>query len=92
MGNFEVMKRKQLEEWLEAHDFSVLLADGFDEAFLGVETSDDIHRAVYSIEKCISLLCRTMMEDDAKDYFYFNTMGSYVGEHTPIFIHTPRTH
>ena len=83
------MKREQLERWLEAQDFSVLLADGFDEAFIGVEASDDVHRAVYSIENCISILCRTMMEDDAKDYFYFNTMGSYFGACTPIFIHTP---
>lgn len=72
----------------------ILLADGFDEAFLGVgENSKGNPVAIYSIEKCLSILAEQFKdqenpEDDAIDYFEFNVRGSYVGEFTPMFIHT----
>ena len=27
-----------------------------------------------------------MTEEDAMEHFYFNMMGAYVGEHTPVFL------
>lgn len=72
----------------------ILLADGFDEAFLGVgENSEGNPVAIYSIEKCLSILAEQFKdqedpETDAIDYFEFNVRGSYVGEFTPMFIHT----
>jgi len=64
----------------------ILLADGFDDALLGV-TSKNI--AVYDIDKCFKVLEKQgMSTDDAVEYFYFNVEGSYVGEQTPIYIHT----
>lgn len=72
----------------------ILLADGFDEAFLGVgENSEGNPIAIYSIEKCLTILANQFEdeenpEDDAIDYFEFNVRGSYVGEFTPMFIHT----
>ena len=72
----------------------ILLADGFDEAFLGVgENSEGNPVAIYSIEKCLNILAEQFKdqedpESDAIDYFEFNVRGSYVGEFTPMFIHT----
>lgn len=72
----------------------ILLADGFDEAFLGVgENSEGNPVAIYSIEKCLNILAEQFKdqedpETDAIDYFEFNVRGSYVGEFTPMFIHT----
>lgn len=72
----------------------ILLADGFDEAFIGVgENSEGNPVAIYSIEKCLNILAEQFKdqedpETDAIDYFEFNVRGSYVGEFTPMFIHT----
>jgi hypothetical protein len=60
-----------------------LKADGFDEAILGVETNS--MRLIYSVKKCINILCREMNPIEAFEYFEFNVIGSYVGEQTPIF-------
>lgn len=64
---------------------SFLKADGFDEAIIGVDTST--MRLIYSITKCIELLIKTdgMEEDEAVEFFEFNTRGAYVGEKTPIW-------
>ena len=62
---------------------SFLKADGFDEAVIGV---DEIHmRLIYSVKKCIEILCQDMDEEDAWEYFSFNVSCSYVGEKTPIW-------
>ena len=63
----------------------ILFADGFDDAILGTDYSTD--RVVYSISKCIDILCKEGMEyEEAIEYFYFNTAGAYVGEMTPIWV------
>ena len=61
-----------------------MIADGFNEAVIGV-CGDKL---VYSIEKIIEKLMEDMSEDDAWEHFHYNIEGSYVGEHTPIFIET----
>jgi hypothetical protein len=60
-----------------------LKADGFDEAIIGFDINS--MRLIYSVKKCITILCRDMCEEDAEDYFSFNVSGSYVGEKTPIW-------
>tara|TARA_R110001632_G_scaffold187568_1_gene307988 strand:- start:110 stop:367 length:258 start_codon:yes stop_codon:yes gene_type:complete len=66
-----------------------LLADGYDDALIGV-TDGGNPVAVYDIDLCIKSLMKQddMDELDAVDFFYYNTLGSYVGEKTPIFINT----
>ena len=64
----------------------VLLADGFNDALIGV-TSKNL--AVYDIDKCIEVLMKQGMDaEDAREYFYFNVEGSYMGDKTPIYIHS----
>jgi len=64
-------------------DDSFLKADGFDEAIIGVDTKS--MRLVYSVSKCIEILCRDMNEEDAIEYFDYNVSGAYMGEKTPIW-------
>lgn len=65
-------------------DFELLVADGFDDAILGVDERSE--RVIYSIKKCIdTLIGEGMNTEDAIDYFYYNVEGAYVGEHTPIW-------
>jgi len=72
----------------------ILLADGLDDAFIGVgENPEGNPVAVYSIEKCLDILAEQFKDEedamgDAIDYFEFNVRGSYVGEFTPMFINT----
>lgn len=66
-------------------DEEFLIADGFDEAVIGVDTVS--MRLIYSVSRCISILCldEDMDVDDAIEHFEYNVRGSYVGEKTPIW-------
>jgi hypothetical protein len=68
-------------EWFPEED--ILKADGFDEAIIGIETNE--MRLIYSVSKCIQILCRDMNEEEAVEFFDFNVRGSYVGDKTPIW-------
>tara|TARA_R110000868_G_scaffold67164_1_gene199678 strand:+ start:5520 stop:5777 length:258 start_codon:yes stop_codon:yes gene_type:complete len=73
----------------ELADNECLLADGYESALVGI-TEGMNPVAVYDAELCIKYLMDhdDMSEEDAVDFFYFNTVGSYVGEKTPIFTKT----
>ena len=67
----------------------ILLADGFEDAFLGiVEGMGSVPKACYDENKCLDILMERdgMDFEEAIDYFRFNVTGGYVGEHTPAFI------
>ncbi len=88
------MNREQIDTFVDEYtgsdpDEKVLLADGLDEAFIGL-TSNNI-RAVYSIDKIIEILSKDMTEEDAWEYFHYNIECAYVGEKTPIYIKTCKT-
>ena len=72
----------QIRELLDEMEGDWLLADGFDEAIIGV--SGD--KVAYSITKCIEVLMKEMSEEEAVEYFDFNVLVAYVGEKTPIFV------
>ena len=65
---------------------SILLADGFDDAFLGIGRQFGKPFAVYDKQKCLEILQQDMSEEEANEYFSFNVEGAYVGEKTPIFL------
>lgn len=67
-------------------DETFLIADGFDEAIIGVcEDFNSPVRLIYSVQKCLDILVKDMSYEDALEYFNFNVRGSYVGEQTPIW-------
>jgi hypothetical protein len=72
-----------IDSIIETYEEEFLIADGFDDAIIGVEESS--MKLIYSVSKCISILCTYMNESDAIEYFEFNVKGSYVGEKTPIW-------
>ncbi len=78
-----------LNQLAEEHP-QALLADGFEQAFLGIcRRFGQEPVAAYSYEKCINILVlEGMSEDEAVDYFEFNVIGSWVGVGTPVFIQT----
>ena len=72
----------QIRELLNELEGEWLLADGFDEAIIGVYED----KVVYSNSKCIEILMKDMTEEEAVKYFDFNVLGTYIGEQTPIFV------
>jgi len=69
-------------------DTEFLLAEGFDDAILGVvfDSMNAVVRLAYSREKCINILAQTMSIEEAIEYFGFNVEGAYMGEKTPIWV------
>jgi len=64
-------------------DETFLIADGFDQAVIGVDTHS--MRLIYSVSKCIEILEEDMSTEDAIEHFDYNVSGAYVGEQTPIW-------
>tara|TARA_R110000744_G_scaffold10378_2_gene32446 strand:- start:176 stop:427 length:252 start_codon:yes stop_codon:yes gene_type:complete len=71
----------------ELEDNECLLADGYEGALIGLSEGGN-PVAVYDSNKCIEILVKEdkMSYEDAMEHFYYNTVGSYVGDKTPIFI------
>lgn len=61
----------------------ILIADGFDDAVIGIETYS--MRLIYSVTKCIEILEKEMPLNEAIEHFEYNVSGAYVGERTPIW-------
>lgn len=84
------MTRDEIERFvLEADcaESEVLLADGFDEAFLGLGQRFNATFAVYDLDRCIEILVDDgASHEQAWEHFEFNVVGAWVGEATPAFI------
>ena len=73
----------------------MMLADGFEDAFIGMSYrfGIDVPVATYDRGKCIEILIRdgwqsVLTREEAEEYFEFNVIGSWVGDATPIFVET----
>ena len=76
--------KNTLEKIIEKYPQEEFLkADGFDDAIIGLDANE--MRLIYSNSKCIDILCAEMGEEEAWEYFDFNVVNAYVGEHTPIW-------
>lgn len=83
------LTRKDIHDYLESRGETVLLCDGFDEAFIGLsQRINEPLCAVYSYDKMIDVLMKRdgMEHEDAIDYLDFNVLGAWVGEQTPIIV------
>ena len=72
-----------LEQIIEQYyEEEFLIADGFDDAILGVE--ENSMRIIYSVSKCVEILQKEDMSyEDAMEHFTYNVSGAYVGDKTP---------
>lgn len=65
-------------------DETILRADGFDDAIIGVE--EDSMRLIYSVSRCVQILVDDGMSiEDAMEHLSFNVTNAYVGKLTPIW-------
>ena len=82
------MKTKNKIELLKEENPDYLMADGFDDAIVGTAERFGMHRVVlYATTKCIDILMKRdkMTEEEAIEFFYYNVLGSWMGEYTPCF-------
>jgi hypothetical protein len=81
-------RHEEVREWAGAFSDDILLADGLEDAFIGVaERCSQPPLAVYDADKCIQVMMRDGMDyDEATEFFSFNTLGAWVGEMTPLFL------
>ncbi len=69
----------------------ILQADGFDNAIIGLEPLSG--KVIYDIEKMTMVLIdEGLTHEDAIEYLDFNVLNAYVGENTPLYIHTLEEH
>ncbi len=89
------MNIEEIKEWVSEYNPDALLADGFEDAIIGVGGQHGSNIVViYDREKCIEILASQYAQEEdceepymeAADCFGFNTECAYVGENTPIFI------
>jgi len=87
-----VKNRDQVVTWIEEagyEDEGILLADGYEDAFIGVGVSAGRKPvAIYDIDLCVEVLMQRdgMSYEEAEEFFSFNTLGAYVGDQTPLYI------
>ena len=77
-------------ERLAADGEEILLADGFEDALMGVQQTFERggirYRALYSLKRCVGIMMADgSTYESALEYLNFNTLGAYVGESTPSF-------
>ena len=93
-------EEQELREWVSTFNEEALLADGFDDAVMGMAYyfgKDPV--VAYDRDECIAILAMEFANDppkedlddwepyeEAMEYFEYNVAGSYVGENTPVFI------
>jgi hypothetical protein len=91
MNKKQKISRKTIEQCIENHlsyDEEIMLADGFEDAFVGIGRKfGGPAFAVYNRQKCLDLLiAQDMTSEEAEEFFEFNIAGAYVGENTPAFL------
>ena len=75
--------------WVSEHNEEAYLADGFEDAFLGIcEVYGRLPTAVYDKDKCLEILVQRdgMTDEEAMEFFEFNVAGAWVGEGTPAYL------
>ena len=72
---------------IERSSNETLLADGFDDAIIGLDTSGDVYRVIYDRNKMVDVLMERdeMSLEEAVEYLDYNVFSAYVGEGTPIY-------
>lgn len=63
--------------------------DGMDDALLGLMVGFGATcAALYSMRRVLeAFVAQGMTWEEAQEYFGYNTIGAYVGDHTPVYLH-----
>jgi hypothetical protein len=80
--------KTDIRERIVEYNEEALLADGFDDAIIGIaERCGQKSVVAYDYNQCIAILqSQGMDEEEAIEYFECNTVGSWMGDSTPVFV------
>jgi len=83
----KISKREEIEQNYD-EDYGLIFFDGLDDAIVGVvEKFGNDMAVLYSKKGIIDILMKDdMTHEDALEYFYYNIIGGYLGETTPVFL------
>lgn len=84
------MNKRDAIEALREENPEALLADGLEDALVGfARRCGQPTLAVYDVEKAVAVLMdRDGMDyDEALECLTFNSIGAWVGPHTPLWLH-----
>jgi hypothetical protein len=75
---------------LEEENPDVILYPDYEEALIGICRRKGMNPvAIYDQKKCIDILIQDgMTEEEAIEWFQYNTIDAWVGENTPCFLDT----
>lgn len=67
----------------------ILFIEGFEDAVIGLGYQFNTSLVVYDYDKCIKILMEreSLSTEDAKSWMSHNLVGSWLGRHTPVFVH-----
>lgn len=79
-------KTEIIEELFSGSEVAPLLADGFEDAIIGIDQEND--RVVYSVSKAVGVLMKEHLftREGAMDYLDQNVFGSGSGDSAPIWV------
>ena len=83
------ISREEISTYIEDQGMEgVLLADGLEDAFLGVSCGFGPSKAIYDWDKCVEVFMNRdgMTYEEAVEWIDYNVTGAYVSEQTPEFI------
>ena len=81
------MNTTEADQLVKERGESTLLADGLEEAFLGLRYHFNTPLAIHSKSKTLEArMAEGMDEEQAQEYFSYNIAAAYVGEQTPVFL------
>jgi hypothetical protein len=89
MGYTTMKSFIEIKEELAELNEEAVLYDGYEDALIGIAFRFNLPPlACYDYNKCILLLMNRdgMTHEEAVDYFQYNTLGCWAGDHTPIFV------
>jgi hypothetical protein len=86
-------RRAELTRYAEDHDLELIFFDPpehFDHAILGLVFGFNQEPAVlYDEQLVLEAIARDLGEDEAQEWFDYNTVGAYLGPATPRFLTRP---
>ena len=85
--------RSSMELWAEEYPELMMLEprEFFDEAIVGVVERINLTAFCYDTQEVLDIVEKRVYgegcsPDEAKEHFEYNIRGSYVGEHSPVFL------
>lgn len=80
---------KKMDEWVNENfpDQEILIANGFEEAFIGVAVQGNNNIPIFSKAKCLDILIsQGMSYEEAVEFFDFNVQSAWLGPNTPAYM------